>query len=319
MKQRHYILIIQRNIRCHELMIRLIILIIHSRRTNVFFQRLNHGRIIMPQNIQLQQVMINGMVIKVSCNNVRLRIISRMLHRCKRINFFSQRKYDNSSRMLTGTSSNSSTSLYNPVNFTVSFSLSALLIIVLYISKCRLIRQCSNGSGTVSLTGSKNNLRIFMCITLIISREIQVDIRLLISFKSQECLKRNVKSVFHQRFPTDRTCLIRHIPSAAACISSYLIRFKITVMTFFTIIMRAQRIYLCNSRHSSDKGRSDRTSGTNQIPILIGLPHQLLGNDIHYGKPIGNNRIQLSLQPLCYHLRQILSIHGMRLIITDLS
>ena len=52
MEQRHYPRIIQRNICRHKLMVCFIIFIFHRRRTDIFFQRLNHRRIIVSKNIQ---------------------------------------------------------------------------------------------------------------------------------------------------------------------------------------------------------------------------------------------------------------------------
>ena len=54
-----------------------------------------------------------------------------------------------------------------------------------------------------------------MRFTLVISGEVQVDIRLFVSLESKESLKWNVKSVFDQLLSTDRTVLIRHIVSTA--------------------------------------------------------------------------------------------------------
>ena len=273
----------------------------------------------MSQNIQLQQVMVDGMVIKVRRHNIRCRIICRMLHRSKGINILPQGKYDNSSRMLSGTSSDSGTSLHDPVNFADTLSRTPLLIIIAHKSKCRLIRQRTDGSGTVSLPVTENNLRIFVGITLVVTGEIQVNIRLLISLKSEESLKRNVKSILYQLLATDRAKLIRHVPSAASRECTHFLGIKITVMTGFTIIMGTQRIDLRNSRHSSHEGRTYRATGTHQITILVGLPNQLLCNNIHYGKSVGNNGIQLPLQTLRNHLRQFLSIHLMGAVVADIS
>ena len=44
-----------------------------------------------------------------------------------------------------------------------------------------------------------------MCLTLIFTGEVQVDIRLLISFKSKECFKRDIKTVLDQLFAAVRT------------------------------------------------------------------------------------------------------------------
>ena len=72
-----------------------------------------------------------------------------------------------------------------------------------------------------------------------------------------------------------------------------------------------QRIYLCNTRHGSRQGRTYRPSGAHQITICIGLPHQLLGNNIHHRISIGNNGIQLFVQTVFYDLGKHFTVHFM--------
>ncbi len=155
----------------------------------------------------------------------------------KGVNLLSQRQDDDSAWMLTRTSSDSRTAKHNPVNLTFSFSLSPLGKIILHIAKGRLIRQRSDGSRPISLPCPKDDLCILMGKTLVISGEIQVNIRLFISLEPKEGLKRNVKSILHKRLAAHRTRLVRHIPSAPPCICPHLLRLKITVMAMFTIIM----------------------------------------------------------------------------------
>ena len=44
------------------------------------------------------------------------------------------------------------------------------------------------------LTGAENNLCVFVRLTLVITGEVQVDIRLFVSLESKERLKRDIKS-----------------------------------------------------------------------------------------------------------------------------
>ena len=73
--------------------------------------------------------------------------------------------------------------------------LASLLIIILHITESRLVRQRTDGSRPEGLAFSENNLRIAVGLTLIVAGEVQVDIRLLVSLKSQEGLKGNIKAV----------------------------------------------------------------------------------------------------------------------------
>ena len=82
--------------------------------------------------------------------------------------------------------------------------------------------------------------------------------------------------------------------------------------------MWRQRIYFRNTGHRCCKRRSYRSSGTYQISILIGFPHQFLRNDIHNRITVGNNRVKFFIQSVFYNLRKYFSIHLMCFIKTDI-
>ena len=204
-------------------------------------------------------------------NNVRGHIVRRMLDRRKGTDILTVRQNNDSSRVLPCRPAHPGTSLYNPINFTISLMDAPLFKIIFHIPERCLICQRSDRPRPERMSLSKDYLCIFVRITLIFSGKIKVNIRLLVSLESQKRLKRNIKAFFHQRFPADRTGSVRHI---AACfpqlrVMLYLRRIKIAEMAFFAIIMRRQRIYLRNSGHRCHKRRSYRTTGAHQIPVFI--------------------------------------------------
>ena len=148
-----------------------------------------------------------------------------------------------------------------------------------------------------------------MGMALVLTGEVQVDIRLLISLKSKERLKWNVKVR-----PFSAWSTAPGIPYPAYHIRTfreilYLFEIKIgIIMAFRAVIMRDLGVYLRNSRHSWLPRTNRQSLGTNQISVLIGLPHQLLGDDVHHGESIGNDGVQLPLQTLHNDLRQIFAI-----------
>ena len=75
--------------------------------------------------------MVNGMVIKMGGYGGGGYIIGRPLNRGKGIDFLSNGKHDNTAGVLSRCSPDTDTALDNPVNFTVSFVNSPLLIICL--------------------------------------------------------------------------------------------------------------------------------------------------------------------------------------------
>ena len=127
--------------------------------------------------------------------------------------------------MLSGGTSDAHTSLDNPVDFTVSLPHAAFFVIVSDISECRFVSQCSNGSGPVSLAIPENHFTVGMSLALVLSGEIQVNIRFFISLKSQKCFKRNIEPFFHQRFIAYRAVFVRHVaagPSGIGICSDFL-------------------------------------------------------------------------------------------------
>ena len=139
--------------------------------------------------------MVNRVVVKVRCDGVCRHIVCGMLHRRERIDLLPHREHDDTARMLPCGAPHAHTALHNAVNLTGPLVFPALLIIVFHISKSSLVRQCTDRPGAEGLPISKDHLCIFMCLTLILAREIQVYIRLLVSLKAQKRLERNVKSV----------------------------------------------------------------------------------------------------------------------------
>ena len=82
-----------------------------------------------------------------------------------------------------------------------------------------------------------------------------------------------------------------HIIARHTGIGLYLLRVKVRVVAVWADIMRRQRIYLGNMGHGGGKGGTYGASGAYQIAVLIGLIHQLLGNNIHHGITVGDNGI----------------------------
>ena len=70
-----------------------------------------------------------------------------------------------------------------------------------------------------------------MGIGLVFTREVKIDIRLLITLESEESLKRYIKTVLYEFFAAYRTHLIGHVHTRAPCVSLYFIGIKIRVMT----------------------------------------------------------------------------------------
>ena len=203
----------------------------------------------MSKNIQFQKVMVNGMIIEMGGNNLGCLVIGRMLNRCEGINLFTMGHNNDTAGMLTGCTSDTDASAGNPVQLAGTFMLFMLFVIMHGITVSRLICQCTNGSRTESLAFTEDNLRISMRLTLIITGEVQVNIRLFVALESKEGFERNIMSLLHQRLSAYRADPVFHITAGTARKTFDIVRIKIHIVTFRAQIMGLQGINLCNTGH----------------------------------------------------------------------
>ena len=91
--------------------------------------------------------------------------------------------------MLPGTSPDTGTSLRDPLNLAAPLALFMFLIVVLHKTICCLVCKGSDGSRLKRVSFPEENLCVFMGFLLIVTGEVQVNIRLLVSLESEERLK----------------------------------------------------------------------------------------------------------------------------------
>ena len=152
-----------------------------------------------------------------------------------------------------------------------------------------------------------------MGIGLIIAwREIQINIRNLISIKSKEYGEWNVVSILIQAGAAFRAWLIRKVKPAAYGT----IRKEFGPVAFRAYIMRWQRIYFRNARHGRNKGRTYRSSWTYEISAVIRMFNQLMSNEVQYTEPVLDNRFQFWFQPVLYDIRERIPINGFGIVVT---
>ncbi len=193
------------------------------------------------------------------------------------------------------------------------------LKIILYIAEGGFVCQRGDGSRPERLSRPENHFRVLVGLGLVFPGKIQVNIRLLVSFKPKKSLKGNVKSILVQCLPADRAGSVRHVRTRFSGICFYIFFLKIHIMAFTTVIMGTQRIDLRDACHGGHKRTSHASAGSHQVTVLHGFPHQLLGDNVHHRKTICNDGMQLLFQPGLHDFRQIGPINFMCLIIADLG
>ena len=271
----------------------------------------------MPENVQLQQVVVDGMVVKMGRDDIRRHIVGRVLDRREGVDLLPVGQHHDAAGMLAGGTPHAHAALDDPVDLAGALVLAPLLVIVFHIAEGRLVRQGTDGPGPEGLALSEDDLRVLVGLGLVVAGEIQVDIRLLVPLEAQEGLEGNVKAVLLKGPSADRAGLVRHIAAGRSRVFPHFLRLEITVVAGGTVIMGRQGVDLRDSRHGRHKGGADRTSRSHQIAVVVGLPHQLLGDDIHHGEAVGNDRMELLFQTVYHHLRKLLPVNGVGPLIAD--
>ena len=160
-----------------------------------------------------------------------------MLNRSKGIYLLSDRQNDNTSGMLPRTSPNTYTALKYSVYLAGALAYISLFVILFYKAICGFVSKSTYCTCSECLLGTEDNFYIFVSLTLIFTREVKVNIRLLVSLEAKEGLKGYIKAVLNQFLTTDRAYLIGHIDSGSSGIGPYLRRFEIRIMALGAIIV----------------------------------------------------------------------------------
>ena len=87
---------------------------------------------------------------------------------------------------------------------------------MLYVTVCGLFGNRTCGSRLEHVLASEKCLGVFMSGGLILAREVEVDIGLLIAVEAEEGLKRDIVAVAVHRLAAIRADGIRHVASGAS-------------------------------------------------------------------------------------------------------
>ena len=172
----------------------------------------------MSENVELQKIRVDRVIIKVGGDDVARHIICRMLNRSEPVDVHAFGQNNDAARMLAGRSSDTGASLGETLKFARSLGDSLILEIVHGQPVGSLVSDRADRARLESLTGAEDYFRVCLGDALLVSGEVEVDIRLLISLESEERLERDVEAELAQLMSADRAYLIRHVRSAPAAV-----------------------------------------------------------------------------------------------------
>ncbi|MMZ60317.1 hypothetical protein D1872_224000 [compost metagenome] len=225
----------------------------------------------MAQNIKLEQIGIEGMIIKVSRHPFRVCIISRILDWRNIFNLNVIRNYDYTARMLPRTALHSGTAGCKTIQLSSAPMLLMFFFIFLRKAECRLLGDSTYCTRTEHIFLAKHNLGEIVGLRLIFTGKVKIDIGHLIPLKTKKGFKRNILSFSFKLMATIWTILIRQVKSARN--AAVLEPFTMFAFRVQTNVMSRQRVNLGYAEEGCHYRGTYRTPGADQISVLIGLFH----------------------------------------------
>ena len=278
-------------------------------------QLADHGRHIVAEDIQLQQVFIDLVIIEVCGHDIGRGIVSRVLHRTEFIDLVIVRTDDDAARMLTGRTLDAGAVLRQTVLFIFVDRDVPFFEELRHIAKGCLFGDRADGPGLKHILFAEDGPHITMCDRLIFPGEVQVDIRFFVAFEPQERRERDRIAVSLHRRPAVRAVHRRHVHAAVV----FLHIAPDDLLTVRTQIVRVQRIDLRNARHRCRERRADRPSGPDQIAVRQRFVHQHLRADVHDRVAVVDDGVQLDIQPVFDLFGQRIAVLLMRALHTGLA
>ena len=284
----------------------------------IFFQHLQNHRIIVAQNIQLNQTVIDAVIIVVSSNRSAILIIGRTVHRRNIMDIHITRHNHNTSGMLARSALDTGKAFDKRCHMRRMHM--QILALIIFSDKAyrRFVGDGRNRTGAANIVAAEKLLGVLVRYALVghggriigidTAGEVQINIRNLIAMEAQENRKRNIMTVAQHPRAAFGAILRRQVKAAV-----YLIvhkEFAVTAMR--TAVMRLQRINLGNIQHRSNKGRAYAATRAYQVTAVNRMLNQLMRNVIQYGEAVADNSIQLHLQAVLNNLRQLFAIPFMR-------
>ena len=269
----------------------------------------DHGRVIVAELVELEQVCLHAVVFKVGGDDVAVRIVGRMLHGAEIRDVLVLRDDDKAAGVLAGRALDADTAERKAVHLRLRQGLAALLKILEYVAVGRLFGQRADRSGAEHVIRAEEFFRILVRLTLIFAREVQVDIGHLVAAEAEERLKRDIEPVLAQLRAALRAHLVRHIRAAAKARAGV----KIRILALRANIVRRQGVDLRDAGEIRHERRADAASAADQIAVLEGVGDELLRAHVNDVVPAREDVVQLGLDAVGDELRRVLAVDGRHL------
>ncbi len=266
----------------------------------------DHGGVIMPQHVHLDQDVVHGAEVKVGGDGLGV-IVGGILHRGKLGNLITHGQNHHAARVLSRGALHPDAAVCQALFFSVGNCFSPFLQVFKHKAKSGLFLQGTDGTGPEDMALAKQFLHIGMGGGLVLTAEIQVNVRHLVPLEAQEDLKGNVITVLHQRATAGNAVFIREI---LAHLMVFPVHLKVHRPANRTAVMGRQGVHLGDAAHGGHKGGAHRAPAAHHIAFLLGAGDQLVGDQIEGGIAIADDGLQFLVHPLPDQGGQFIPVKG---------
>ena len=175
-----------------------------------------HGRVIMPQLVELEEVRLHAVIFKMGGDNVAVRVVCRMLDGAEIRHVHVLRHDDEAAWVLTRGALDADKPQREAVLLGLGRLYPALLKIFLDIAVGGLFGEGAYRSGAENMVGAEQRLGIFMRLGLIFAGEVEVNIGgLFVAWEAEEGLERDIEAVTVHARAAFGAVLFGHVRAAA--------------------------------------------------------------------------------------------------------
>ena len=273
-----------------------------------FLQHMQHGGVVMTQNIQLDQNIVHGTEVIMRCDGGAFHIVSRMLHGSELVDVIFLGQDNHAGRVLSRGTLYTHTPGSQAVLFRFGNDLSPLFQILEHISVRRFFSQRSDCTGAEHVFHAEQVLYVLVSTGLIFTGEVQVDIGHLVAFEAKESFERYIKAIFNQRIPAVRAQFVRKVHADGVLRRNV----KIRLAAMLAAVVNRQRIDFSNTGQECHKRRAYRTTAAYHVAILKRFTDQFLRNGVQRTVTVTDNSRQFLINTLLYDIRQFIAVVTVR-------
>ena len=270
----------------------------------------DHGRVIVAELIELEEVCLHAVIFKMRGDYIAVRVIRRVLHGAEVRHVHILRDDDKAAGVLAGRALDADKPLSETVLLGLGGLHTVLLKVFLDIAVGGLLGEGADRPGAEDVIRTEEDFGVFMRLGLVFTGEVKVDIgRLFVAGEAKEGLERDIEAVAPHACAALGTVLLGHVRAAAVAAVGN----ELAVAALGADIVRRQGVDLRDAGHIRDDRGADAASAADQIAVLEGVLHELLGGHIYNVIAVVKDRVELNVDALLHYLRRVLAVDAVHL------